>query len=139
MAKTTNFKPAIGDLFMMSYESGDRSYQENVFRVLDCDDRITIGEMIVGHSFKFTPHVFLNKEVTFYEISEERALLLEKKSHILDDDEISEEEIIERLTRLSIDVGYPSTTTVSSNLIRKVLEMLKSRPIQNSNITGGTL
>ena len=77
---TKQFKPAPGDIFMMSFKNGDRSYQDNVFRVLVRDDRITIAESVAGYSLRDRPHVFANAEVNFYETSPERAALLGMKT-----------------------------------------------------------
>lgn len=77
---TRPFKPAEGDIFMMSFKNGDRSYLENVFRVLDRDDRITIAECISGFSSRERSFVFANAEVNFYETSPERAALLGVKT-----------------------------------------------------------
>lgn len=77
---TGPFNPAKGDIFMMSFKNGDRSYQENVFRVLDRDGRITIAECVAGFSLRAQPHVFVNAEVNFHETSRARAALLGMKT-----------------------------------------------------------
>ena len=76
----TTFTPNVGDIFMMSFNNGDRSWRDCVFRVLDRDDRITIAKMVAGHSFSKTPYVFVNEDVKFYETSKERAALLGMKT-----------------------------------------------------------
>lgn len=77
---TTPFSPSAGDIFMVSFKNGDRSYQSNVFRVLDHDDRITIADCVAGHSFTDRAFVFVNAEVKFHETSQERAALLGMKT-----------------------------------------------------------
>ena len=76
----TTFKPKVGDLFMITFKCGDRSWRENVFRAVDCDDRITIAETVAGHSWNDKPKVFINEDVNFYETSHERAVLLGMKT-----------------------------------------------------------
>lgn len=77
---TQPFLPQVDDLFMVSFKNGDRSYVDNVFRVLDRDDRVTIAGCVAGYSHRERPYVFINAYMNFHQTTPARAALLGMKT-----------------------------------------------------------